>query len=305
MQYGLSDFDICFYGLVDMGKTRTSNQDEIILCPGSGFFAVSDGMGGLRDGGKTSQMIQQVLPDMIREALRELSTRKSTEFAEELLKNSAALLSDSIYEAGNEGHAIEYGATLCGVLLYGGQALIVNVGDSRAYHLRGGSGELVQVSKDHNIAALLVESGDLTREQAKHHPTSSRVTRFMGMPRPALPDVFCVDVSPGDKLLVCSDGLHGMLEDEAIREVLLKKRSPEDACRTFIDAANEAGGRDNISAVIVEIRRSSLVDAAARKVKSISAVLRLKRKHSNVTIRKDSLDTSQDQKGESDNNELA
>ena len=305
MQYGLSEYELQFFGLVDMGKMRTSNQDEIILCPESGFFAVSDGMGGLRDGGKTSQMILDVLPSMMRQALKELAARKSPEFAEELLKNSAALLSDSIYEAGNEGHAIEYGATLCGAWLYGRQALIVNVGDSRAYRLEKRTGQLTQVSKDHNIAALLVESGDLTREEAKHHPTSSRVTRFMGMPRPALPDVFLIDVSPGDRLLLCSDGLHGMLEDEAIREILLKKHATQDACQTLIDAANEAGGKDNISAVIVEIRKIGLADAAARKVKVISAVLRLKRKPPDDTIRKDTLDDAKDQKGESGNNELA
>lgn len=305
MQYGLCDFDLRFFGLVDMGRTRTSNQDEILLCPESGFFAVSDGMGGLRDGGKTSQMIKKVLPVMIQEALVELTARKSIAFAEELLKERAALLSDNIFETGNEGHAIEYGATLCGAWLYGSQALIVNVGDSRAYRLDGRTGELSQISKDHNIAALLVESGDLTREEAKRHPTSCRVTRFMGMPRPALPDVFCTDVLPGDRLILCSDGLHGMLEDEEIREILRKKRAPEDACRAFIDAANEAGGQDNISVVIVEILKNSLANAAARKVKAFSAVLRLKRKPAEVTIRKDSIDDATDQKGESGNNELA
>ena len=284
MKYGACEYDLRYAGLVDMGRTRTSNQDEVILCPEQGFFAVSDGMGGLRDGGKTSAMIKQVLPEMIREAQAEWSARGTPEFAQELLKNSAALLSDSIYEAGNEGRSIEYGATLCGVWLVGRQAVVVNIGDSRAYWYQRRLNTFSQITKDHNIAALLVESGDLTREEAKHHHTSSRITRFMGMPRPALPDTFLLEPDAGDCLLFCSDGLHGMLEDEQIKSILQKYGDAEAACRALIDAANEAGGQDNISAVVVRLRKPSLTDTAMTAVRKVSAAFRLNPKSENDKI---------------------
>ncbi|HRX57707.1 MAG TPA: protein phosphatase 2C domain-containing protein [Eubacteriales bacterium] len=258
MKKTLFDYDFRFAGLKDVGRTRTSNQDEVILCPERGFFAVSDGMGGLKDGGKTSAMIRDVFPDLFEHVAEETGTDASLESAAELLKNSVAVLSDSIYESGNEGHTIEFGATFCGVWLLQKCALFVNLGDSRGYILRASDGVLTQVTRDHNLAALLVESGDLSKEEAKHHHASSRITRFMGMPSPATPETFLETVAPGDTLLFCSDGLHGMLEDEQIRDVLLKGMPPEPTCRQLIDAANEAGGRDNISAVCVRIRKRGL-----------------------------------------------
>ncbi|MEN6420014.1 MAG: protein phosphatase 2C domain-containing protein [Clostridiaceae bacterium] len=297
MKSGLSEFEVNYGSLVDIGKTRTSNQDEVIICPELGFFAVSDGMGGLKDGGKTSYMIREVLPGMIEQAKHQLEEQliKQTnpspvppeevvmtltdeefmEAAQKLLTNSVLVLSDSIYESGNEGHAIEYGATLSGVWLMQRQAIFVNIGDSRGYILKRGEKAISQVTKDHNIAALLVESGDLTKEQAKHHHTSSRITRFMGMPHPAAVDTFLIAVEPGDTLLFCSDGLHGMLEDEQIFTILNREEDPQAACRALIDAANEAGGKDNISAVCVRIAGDEPVKEKLQSVKKRFSLLRL------------------------------
>lgn len=252
------DYDFRYAGLKDVGRIRTANQDEVILCPNRGFFAVSDGMGGLKDGGKTSSMIKDVFPELFAHVDEETETDAPMESAAELLESSVAVLSDSIYESSNEGHAIEFGATFCGVWLLRKNALFVNLGDSRGYILRAADGVLKQVTRDHNLAALLVESGDLSKEEAKHHHTSSRITRFMGMPAPATPETFVEPVEPGDTLLFCSDGLHGMLEDEQIRDILLMGMPPEPTCKRLIDAANEAGGRDNISAVCVRIKKRSL-----------------------------------------------
>lgn len=303
MKSGLSEFEVNFGSLVDIGKTRTSNQDEVIVCPELGFFAVSDGMGGLKDGGKTSYMIREVLPGMIEQAKRQLEEQliKQTnpspvppeevvmtltdeefmEAAQKLLTNSVLVLSDSIYESGNEGHAIEYGATLSGVWLMQRHAIFVNIGDSRGYVFKRGAKVITQVTKDHNIAALLVESGDLTKEQAKHHHTSSRITRFMGMPHPAAVDTFLIAVEPGDTLLFCSDGLHGMLEDEQIFTILNREEDPQAACRALIDAANEAGGKDNISAVCVRIDGDEPVKEKLQSVKKRFSLLRLLNRNSN------------------------
>ncbi len=302
MKSGLSEFEVTYGSLVDIGKTRTSNQDEVIVCPELGFFAVSDGMGGLKDGGKTSYMIREVLPGMIEQAKRQLEeqlvkqsnpssapleedamTLTDEEFleaAQKLLTNSVLVLSDSIFESGNEGHAIEYGATLSGVWLMQRYAIFANIGDSRGYVLKCGEHAITQVTKDHNIAALLVESGDLTKEQAKHHHTSSRITRFMGMPHPADVDTFLIAVEPGDTLLFCSDGLHGMLEDEQIFAILNREEDPQAACRALIDAANEAGGKDNISAVCVRIACDEPIKEEIQSVKKRFSLLRLLNRNS-------------------------
>lgn len=250
-------YEISFAGLVDIGMERTSNQDEVILCPAYGFFAVSDGMGGLKDGGKTSAMIKRVMPEILQHAEGDLADESTPERAAEVLRANIAMLSDSIYEAGNTGRSIDYGATLCGVWLIERSAVFINIGDSRGYLVKR-DGSCRQITKDHNVAAMLVESGNLTKEQAKHHSTSSRITRFVGMPKPAAPETFIEPLEAGDIMLFCSDGLHGMLEDETIFERLTCNSDPDVVCKRLIAAANSAGGRDNISAVYVRVKKRGL-----------------------------------------------
>lgn len=252
------DFEICYAGLKDVGQKREENQDEVLLCPELRFFGVSDGMGGLSDGGRTSEMISRVLPDMLKQSLTEQTEPLTAERVSELLIESVTLISNSIYETGNQGRSTAFGATLSGAMLIGTKAVFVNIGDSRGYLLRRKDGVLSRVTRDHNVAAMLVESGDLTPEQAKHHATSSRITRFMGMPAPAQPETFIETIEPGDILLFCSDGLHGMLEEDALTSILTHHSDPEQVCLRLIDAANAAGGNDNISAVYVRVKKRGL-----------------------------------------------
>ena len=238
---------------VDIGAKRSSNQDEIICCPEYGFFAVSDGMGGLRGGKETSAMIAQALPGMIKAAYQELKGNPLPERAAELLQEQAALISDNIYEKLNRDSDFAYGATLCGLWLVGSDAVFVNLGDSRGYLLGAGKENIRQVTKDHNVAAALVANGELSREEARGHRVSSILTRFVGMEAPALPEAFVVELAPGDRILICSDGLHGMVEDARITGLLGADDNPEQVVKLLIDEANLAGGRDNISAIYIKI----------------------------------------------------
>lgn len=244
-----------YASLVDMGKMRDSNQDAVICCPQQGFFAVSDGMGGLADGGRTSDMIARVLPGLIEGAANELSPDFEPGRAGELFTQQMGMVSDSIFETGNQGGHFSFGATVCGVWLVKDKAVFVNLGDSRGYHLPRFKKTLTQMTKDHNVAALLVENGELTKREAKNHPSSSRLTRFVGMEPPALIEMFVVDVRPGDRILLCSDGLHGMAEEEDIRRLLRSSPNPDTVCRRLIDEANGNGGRDNISAIYIKITK--------------------------------------------------
>ena len=104
-----------------------------------------------------------------------------------------------------------------------------------------------------NLAGIMVEAGELTKEEARQSPLSSRLTAFVGMTAPATPEIYVTEVRPGDRILLCSDGLYGMVPEKNIARILRSSRSPERVCRRLVDKANENGGRDNISAVYIKI----------------------------------------------------
>jgi len=248
------DYDVSVASLVNTGLKRSSNQDEVICCPEAGFYAVSDGMGGLLYGGKTSQLIQQTLPKAINRALNEYLIHQSIAHAAQLLGQLVGQLSDLIYHSGNSDGHIHFGATLSGVWLTGRHAFFVNLGDSRGYLLQRYKRGINQVTIDHNVAALLVQQGEITREEVRGHPSSSILTRFMGMNAPASPDVFIREVQPGDRILLCSDGLHGMVEDTSFPEIMRSSKSLSRISEHLVNEANANGGRDNISVVLIKIK---------------------------------------------------
>lgn len=141
------------------------------------------------------------------------------------------------------------GSTVVLALVRNGQGIVAHLGDSRAYLLR--SGRLEQLTTDHTIAQLLVDRGELTPDEAAAHPGRAQLTRFVGMATEAIPETQNIDLSSGDWLLLCSDGLSGMLSDRQIQSILNQQTLPADACRDLIAAANQAGGKDNVTAVIV------------------------------------------------------
>ena len=253
---------------IDRGVTRSSNQDEVVCCPEYGFFAVSDGMGGLPGGGKTSAILAKRLPEVIGEAYQKLGKKPSPQLADKLLKKQVGLISDNIYEALNFGGKIAYGATLCGVLLVGKHAVFANIGDSRGYLLGFRKKRIQQVTIDHNVAQLLTESGQLSREEARSHSSSSTLTRFVGMESPALPETFTLEPKPGDVILLCSDGLYGMVPDARLPSLLRSSEKPDRVIHRLVDEANLAGGRDNISAVYIKLSSEKPIPAAESSNKS-------------------------------------
>ncbi|MDR1633302.1 MAG: protein phosphatase 2C domain-containing protein [Dysgonamonadaceae bacterium] len=247
--------------LVDMGLKRSSNQDEVITCPKQGFYAVSDGMGGLPNngGGVTSGIIRQILPMMIENIAAEYQSDPAPENAARLLCEQVQLLSNNIYDTGNKEGFTRFGATLSGVWLVGGSAVFVSLGDSRGYILPFRKRHIRQVTADHNVAALLVEKGEITKAEAHNHPSSSQLFQFAGMPAPARPFISIVDIRRGDCILLCSDGLHGMVDEMHFpRLIRSSRRNPEKICRNLINEANANGGRDNISTVYIKVLNNSI-----------------------------------------------
>ena len=260
------------YGLsvgarVDIGKERSSNQDEVIVCPEVGFYAVSDGMGGFTDGGKASRIIKKSLPGRMKTASKTLMKNPSPKRAARLLKEKVYEINDMVFFSGllnsqpseeRFGSSVvggnqESGATLSGVWLTGGHAVFVNLGDSRGYLLPRNRKKISQVTDDHNVAAELVKNGDLTKKAARSHPTSCMLTRFVGN-FPAEPDIFIRKVSPGDKILLCSDGLYGMVNEELLPAIMRSSENPEHVCEQLVEEANTNGGRDNISVVCIDVK---------------------------------------------------
>lgn len=250
---GLFDYNVISAAGTDIGKRRTSNQDEVICCPEYGFFAVSDGMGGLRGGGETAEIIGTVLPGLIGQAYKELQKDPRPEYGAEFLDEQVRLLSDNLYETMNRGGRPAFGATLCGVWLIGGYGVFVNLGDSRGYLLGFYKKRIRQITQDHTVAAQLVANGELSPEEARRHTSNHLLSRFVGMPSPALPETFIKKLEIGDRILLCSDGLHDMLEDIRLPPLMRSSRSPGRVVDRLIHEANNAGGRDNISTVYIKV----------------------------------------------------
>ena len=255
MHTSLFDYEFGAAYALDIGVVRASNQDKVISCPEYGFFAVSDGMGGLEQGGKTSEIIAEVMPSIVEEIAGELKGRGKKPNPGRYgaaLKERVRLVSDNIFDIVNIG-SIGFGATLSCVWLVADAAVYVNLGDSRGYLLPRYQRALRQITEDHNVAGELVRLGELTKEEARGHSSSSRLTQFMGMQAPARPDVFIELIEPGDRILICSDGVSGMLCDKDILRVMRSSKWPNAVCRGLVAAANEAGGKDNSSVVYLKI----------------------------------------------------
>ena len=242
-------YSIVAKGREDIGMRRTSNQDEIILLPNKKFYAVSDGMGALISGGETSQMVKLLLSKAIEASSLNLEEVRKPEYIGEKLKEIIIEVNNKIYEAGKDVGRDRFGATLSCVWIDGSNAIFANVGDSRGYIFT--SGQLQQVTKDHNLAAYLVEKGEITAEEAINHPSSSRLLKYMGKKPPLVPDIFIEPLTSNCEILLCSDGLYGMLDNNEIAAILTESKS--NVVDELIDAANDAGGNDNISVVHIKV----------------------------------------------------
>ena len=243
--------------LSDIGRVRTHNEDSVLAQPP--LFVVADGLGGHEAG--------EVASAIAVETLRDHAPRRPDSKA---LARAVRAANREVIRAAREGYGhAGMGTTMTAAIVEGTRIAIAHVGDSRAYLLH--AGVLQRVSEDHSMVADMIRRGQLTEAEARYHPNRSVITRALGTDPNMTADTYELDAESGDRLLLCSDGLTGMLEDAAIAEMLGGYRDPQTAARTLIDAANDAGGHDNISVVIVDIegegtsRAGSTVDASGAR----------------------------------------
>lgn len=223
----------------DIGRVRPHNEDSLIVTPP--VYAVADGMGGHEAGEIASEV-----------AVETLAVHAPRHPDPQGLARAFKAANRAVFRAVSEGRGkAGMGTTLTAAIVEGTQIVVAHVGDSRAYLLH--QGVLQRITRDHSLVADLIEQGRITEAEARYHPNRSVITRALGSDANMQADVYEVDASHGDRLLLCTDGLSGMIEDERIAHILKSVADPQEACEALIVAANEAGGHDNITAIVVDI----------------------------------------------------
>lgn len=235
------------YCLTDVGVKRSVNQDFVYASDQpvgnlSNLFIVADGMGGHNAGDLASRYTVETMVDYI-EGARERRPIPLLEAAVEAANRT--VMEKAISDKGLEG----MGTTVVAATVQDDCLYVANVGDSRLYVL---DTAIHQITRDHSLVEEMVRAGQLNREEARNHPEKNIITRAVGVKNRVRIDFFDVGLYPGDKFLLCTDGLTNMVEDEDIYALVKKEPSLEAAVRKLVAAANRNGGRDNISVVLVD-----------------------------------------------------
>ncbi|MFC4638021.1 PP2C family protein-serine/threonine phosphatase [Deinococcus hohokamensis] len=238
------------FGLVtDVGRQRQGgvNQDAALALdlPRGGLYAVADGMGGHAAG----ELAANLALDALAQHYTEERTLPPARLVAAVQAANMAVLRHAV------GEYVGMGTTLLAAVLDRGALLLAHVGDSRAYLLRGE--ELLRLTEDHSWVAEQVRLGLLTEEEARTHQWRSVVSNALGGEERVRLELFGLPVCSGDRLLLCSDGLSGVVPEEELLRLLASKQSPEATARRLVDAANDLGGPDNITALIVDVVRDA------------------------------------------------
>ena len=234
--------------LTDRGYTHTGNEDRWLADPDYGLYLVADGMAA----GEPAQLTVDLLPELILKHVGSILIRAERTCAERM-RLAIAELSRRIHSIALEQQAewLGLGATIALALVRWPHALLAHLGDSRIYLLRGG--RLKALTRDHSYIEEIIEHGRMAREEADRLEFNGGPTRFAGMADEAVADTRWIELQEGDRLLLCSDGLPEMLDDSAIERVLNANPTPEAGCRALVDGANEAGGEDNITVMVIAV----------------------------------------------------
>jgi PPM family protein phosphatase len=222
----------------NVGLVRQTNEDSFLVR--DGLYVVCDGMGGARAGEVASEMACRGLLAV------EPATYGSADLLGAVKDANRAIATRSLEENRLKG----MGTTLTGALVGEDSLTLVHVGDSRAYLLH--EGRLTQLTNDHSWVGEMVRRGELTPNEAAVHPHRSVITKALGTDPEVDPDLFQVPFSAGDRLLICSDGLTGMVSDQELQHILLRPEPPEDIASLLVQAALAGGGEDNVTVVVVE-----------------------------------------------------
>jgi len=241
-----------FWGLTDPGCVRPQNQDTYLfeqLDRNSAICVVCDGMGGAKSGNVASSLAAEVFVGEVKRCFSSLMDREK---CDQMLRSAAKLANFTVYDQAQQFEEFEgMGTTLVAVLIRGKKATILNVGDSRAYGINAEG--ISQLTTDHSVVQMMVDRGELTPQTAKNYPGKNLITRAVGTEPAVLCDIFHMDVAKGEFLLLCTDGLSNMMDDQEILFEVVHGGDPAGCCQRLLDIAKNRGAPDNVTSVLIMI----------------------------------------------------
>jgi serine/threonine protein phosphatase PrpC len=248
------------FGRTDVGRRRKINEDSYLVAPESKLFAVCDGMGGHNAGEVASKMAIETIEAFIQRSGVEKEITwpwgldANLSFEGNRLKTAIRLANARVFQAAdNREDLTGMGTTVVAAVASGQGLTIASAGDSRCYLVR--DGQLKQLTRDDSWVSAALGEGILNSDDVEHHPLRNVITKAVGARDTIDLDVVEHELRPGDVVMLCSDGLHGMISDQEIARILADGEAPlEDASARLIEAANEAGGRDNVTVVLLRQR---------------------------------------------------
>lgn len=235
------------FGMTDVGKRRKVNQDYLFYSDEpvgcfSNLYIVADGMGGHKAGDKASSYAVTRFIELAKTMEKELPFLSMDKILHQV---NDEILKLSMEEEDYQG----MGTTFVAATIEEDTAYIVNIGDSRLYFYNG---DFKQITLDHSLVEELVRAGELDPSQSKNHPQKNIITRAIGVTQNLVPDFFMLEMEPEDRILLCSDGLSNMVDDERLQEIVSETKSLKAAAKQCIDDALFYGGIDNIAVIIVQ-----------------------------------------------------
>ena len=234
------------YGKTDIGLVRSSNQDAFKIGKfdsGTVWAVLCDGMGGASGGDIASKMAVELIAERI---LRDYNDNMKTSSVANLLESAINFASIKIFDLSREDETLTgMGTTVVAAVIRDGEAMVSHAGDSRAYII---GDDVRQITTDHSLVQEMLDRGEITDEEAKHHPIKNYITRALGVKDRITVDFTSESFGEKDVLLMCSDGLSNMIEADSLKEMI--SVISEETCEKLVDVANKNGGRDNITAVI-------------------------------------------------------
>ncbi len=237
------------HAAVDPGRARSNNEDAVATEESTALAVLADGMGGYNAGEVASHMATSFIRTELGRWLREASSQASDAEVRRAMDICVDNANRAIFNAANSNPQYAgMGTTLVLAVFRGSRVLLGHVGDSRCYRLRGG--RLQQITRDHSLLQEQIDAGLITPEQAAFSANKNLVTRAVGVEDTVLLETHQHDVHPADVFLLCSDGLSDMVDDTLIAQLMHAHEALADCARALIEAANEAGGKDNISVIL-------------------------------------------------------
>ncbi|MDY5775058.1 MAG: Stp1/IreP family PP2C-type Ser/Thr phosphatase [Lachnospiraceae bacterium] len=235
------------FSISDIGKNREMNQDYVYTSENAvgnlpNLFIVADGMGGHKAG----EFASKFTVETIVESVRTNEQKEPVRIIEEAIQTANREL---IQKARQDETMAGMGTTVVVVTVIGDKAFVANVGDSRMYVI---GKEISQITRDHSLVEEMVRMGELAKDAAKDHPDKNIITRAVGAAQDVDVDFFEVELYPQDYILMCSDGLTNMVEDEDIRRIVQSQRDVAERVEKLVETANDHGGQDNITVVVIE-----------------------------------------------------